>query len=42
MNSTDFGRLLPLRQPVEHWLEGEPLHGSLWPAGLSKTLLQPA
>jgi hydroxymethylglutaryl-CoA lyase len=35
----DFGALIALRQRVAQWLDGEPLHGSLWRAGLPKTLL---
>ncbi len=35
----DFDRLLALRAKVAHWLEGEALHGSLWRAGLPKTML---
>ncbi|AEG93267.1 hydroxymethylglutaryl-CoA lyase (HMG-CoA lyase)-like protein [Ramlibacter tataouinensis TTB310] len=34
----DFDALLALRGRLAHWLEGEPLHGSLWRAGLPKTL----
>lgn len=36
----DFDRLLALRGHVAHWLDGEPLHGSIWRAGLPKTMLQ--
>jgi hydroxymethylglutaryl-CoA lyase len=35
----DFERLLALRAKVAQWLEGEALHGSLWRAGLPKTML---
>ncbi|HVG05700.1 MAG TPA: hydroxymethylglutaryl-CoA lyase [Burkholderiaceae bacterium] len=35
----DFDRLLALRAKLAHWLEGETLHGSLWRAGLPKTML---
>ena len=35
----DFAALIALRQRVAQWLDGEPLHGSLWRAGLPKTLL---
>lgn len=35
----DIDRLLALRQKVAHWLDGETLHGTLWRAGLPKTLL---
>jgi hydroxymethylglutaryl-CoA lyase len=34
----DFDRLLALRGRVAGWLEGETLHGSLWRAGLPKTI----
>jgi hydroxymethylglutaryl-CoA lyase len=34
----DFGKLIALRQKVGGWLEGESLHGSLWRAGLPKTM----
>jgi hydroxymethylglutaryl-CoA lyase len=35
----DFDRLLVLRSKVAEWLAGETLHGSLWRAGLPKTML---
>ena len=35
----DFDRLLALRAKVAGWLDGETLHGTLWRAGLPKTLL---
>ena len=35
----DFDVLIALRQRVAQWLDGEALHGSLWRAGLPKTLL---
>lgn len=35
----DIGALLRLRGKLATWLEGEPLHGTLWRAGLPKTLL---
>jgi hydroxymethylglutaryl-CoA lyase len=38
----DFARLLQLRGHIAQWLEGEPLHGTIWRAGLPKTLLQAA
>ncbi len=38
----DFERLLALRSKVAHWLEGETLHGTLWRAGLPRTMLEPA
>jgi hydroxymethylglutaryl-CoA lyase len=34
----DIGALLALRAQVAAWLEGETLHGTLWRAGLPKTL----
>jgi hydroxymethylglutaryl-CoA lyase len=34
----DFDALVALRGKLGHWLEGEPLHGSVWRAGLPKTL----
>jgi hydroxymethylglutaryl-CoA lyase len=34
----DFDRLLALRRHVAGWLDGETLHGSLWRAGLPKTI----
>ena len=34
----DFDALLRLRARVAQWLEGETLHGTLWRAGLPKTL----
>ena len=36
----DFDALLALRRKLATWLEGETLHGSLWRAGLPKTLAQ--
>ena len=38
----DFERLMALRRHMAQWLEGEPLHGTIWRAGLPKTLLQAA
>ena len=35
----NFDRLIALRSKVARWLEGETLHGSLWRAGLPKTML---
>jgi hydroxymethylglutaryl-CoA lyase len=35
----DFAALLALRAQVAQWLEGEPLHGAIWRAGLPKTLV---
>ncbi len=37
----DFDALLALRRNVAQWLDGEPLHGSLWRAGLPKTMKKP-
>jgi hydroxymethylglutaryl-CoA lyase len=34
----DFGRLMELREQVGRWLDGEPLHGAIWRAGLPKTV----
>jgi hydroxymethylglutaryl-CoA lyase len=34
----DFDALIALRGKLAHWLEGEPLHGSVWRAGLPKTM----
>ena len=34
----DIARLLALRAEVAQWLEGETLHGTLWRAGLPKTM----
>ncbi|MGH8801157.1 MAG: hydroxymethylglutaryl-CoA lyase [Casimicrobiaceae bacterium] len=34
--------LLALRAKVAQWLEGEPLHGTLWRAGLPKTMRETA
>jgi hydroxymethylglutaryl-CoA lyase len=38
----DFDQLMALRGRIGGWLEGEPLHGNIWRAGLPKTLLQAA
>ena len=35
----DFDRLIALRARVAQWLEGEALHGSIWRAGLPKTMV---
>jgi hydroxymethylglutaryl-CoA lyase len=35
----DFDQLLALRARLGEWLEGETLHGTLWRAGLPKTML---
>ena len=34
----DFDRLLALRAKLASWLQGETLHGTLWRAGLPKTM----
>jgi hydroxymethylglutaryl-CoA lyase len=34
----DFDALIALRGRVAQWLEGEPLHGTIWRAGLPKTM----
>ena len=34
----DFDRLVALRAKVASWLDGEELHGTLWRAGLPKTM----
>ena len=34
----DFDRLLALRARLAQWLDGEALHGTLWRAGLPKTM----
>ncbi len=34
-----FDRLIGLRERLSRWLEGEALHGTLWRAGLPKTML---
>jgi hydroxymethylglutaryl-CoA lyase len=36
----DFDKLIALRGKVGQWLEGESLHGSIWRAGLPKTMKQ--
>ncbi|MBW6495639.1 MAG: hydroxymethylglutaryl-CoA lyase [Burkholderiaceae bacterium] len=38
----DLAALLTLRARVAEWLAGETLHGTVWRAGLPKTMLQPA
>ena len=38
----DFDALLALRAKVATWLEGEALHGTIWRAGLPKTMLASA
>ena len=34
----DFAQLMALRSRVAQWLEGEPLHGNIWRAGLPRTV----
>ncbi len=34
----DFKALIALRAQVAQWLDGEPLHGAIWRAGLPRTL----
>jgi hydroxymethylglutaryl-CoA lyase len=34
----DFAKLIELRAKVAGWLEGETLHGTLWRAGLPRTM----
>jgi hydroxymethylglutaryl-CoA lyase len=34
----DFDKLIALRTKVAGWLAGESLHGTIWRAGLPKTL----
>jgi hydroxymethylglutaryl-CoA lyase len=34
-----FDRLMALRGRIAQWLEGEPLHGAIWRAGLPKTVV---
>ncbi|MCG2595801.1 hydroxymethylglutaryl-CoA lyase [Ramlibacter sp. XY19] len=38
----DFDQLLALRAKVAGWLQGESLHGSVWRAGLPKTMKEAA
>ncbi|HEY6356285.1 MAG TPA: hydroxymethylglutaryl-CoA lyase, partial [Burkholderiaceae bacterium] len=33
-----FNALMALRERVARWIEGEPLHGAIWRAGLPKTV----
>jgi hydroxymethylglutaryl-CoA lyase len=35
----DFDALMALRRQLASWLQGETLHGSIWKAGLPKSLL---
>jgi hydroxymethylglutaryl-CoA lyase len=34
----NFNALMALRERVARWIEGEPLHGAIWRAGLPKTV----
>jgi hydroxymethylglutaryl-CoA lyase len=34
----DFEALLALRGRIAEWLQGEPLHGAIWRAGLPRTM----
>jgi hydroxymethylglutaryl-CoA lyase len=36
----NFDALMAIRKQVGQWLEGEPLHGHIWRAGLPKTMKQ--
>lgn len=38
----DFDKLIALRAKVAKWLAGEQMHGTLWKAGLPKTMLEEA
>jgi hydroxymethylglutaryl-CoA lyase len=38
----DFDRLLALRGKIARWLDGERLHGTIWQAGLPKTMKKEA
>ncbi len=38
----DVDALLALRQQLSTWLDGEPLHGAIWRAGLPRTLKEAA
>jgi hydroxymethylglutaryl-CoA lyase len=38
----DFDALIALRARIAQWLEGEALHGSIWRAGLPKTMREAA
>lgn len=37
----DFDALMALRAQVGQWLDGEPLHGAIWRAGLPRTMTSP-
>ena len=34
----DFEKLIALRGRIAQWLQGEPLHGAIWRAGLPRTM----
>jgi hydroxymethylglutaryl-CoA lyase len=36
--SLDFDALMQLRSRIANWIEGEPLHGAIWRAGLPRTM----
>ena len=38
----DFDALMALRGRIAGWLDGEPLHGAVWRAGLPRSLREPA
>jgi hydroxymethylglutaryl-CoA lyase len=38
----DFDALIALRGRIAGWLDGEPLHGAIWRAGLPRTMRTPA
>ena len=38
----DFDKLIGLRGRIGQWLQGEPLHGAIWRAGLPKTMKEAA
>jgi hydroxymethylglutaryl-CoA lyase len=38
----DFDALIALRGRIGEWLQGEPLHGAIWRAGLPRTLTEAA
>jgi hydroxymethylglutaryl-CoA lyase len=38
----DFNQLMVLRTRIGGWLQGEPLHGAIWRAGLPKTMKETA
>ncbi|HEX2542070.1 MAG TPA: hydroxymethylglutaryl-CoA lyase [Caldimonas sp.] len=42
LTGLDFDALMALRGRIAQWLEGEPLHGHVWRAGLPKTLQEAA